>query len=226
MAGFEVALQIQVLTSFSANPLGNSAAKHIAQGLHTNRNLGELLLKQTAISNAGLAELSRAYAESLNLKNIFIARHLLHFTRKSINGRELTKFPPQLLELTHLRSLSLESNKITSIPDAITHLSNLRDLDISWNRISALPLVLTHMTNLKTLKTHQNPLKTPPPEIIRQGIRPIMNYLKELAEGSEPCYRCKMMIVGQGNSTWIELTSSRKCWEDHPAVIPSWAQTR
>ncbi len=76
---------------------------------------------------------------------------------------------------------------------------------------------MCNMNSLKILKYQQNPLKTPPPEIMKQGVKAILGYLKELADGSEPCYRMKLMIVGQenvGKTTLLRNLKGVKAKED------------
>ena len=43
-------------------------------------------------------------------------------------------------------------------------------------------------------------LRTPPPEIVSQGKRVVIAYLKRLSQGSVACYRTKLMFVGVGGA--------------------------
>jgi Leucine-rich repeat (LRR) protein len=111
----------------------------------------------------------------------------------------LVAFPKELLQMTHLRVINLENNEIVELPSAINQLINLRELSVANNKIHTLPLSIVDLQALKTLILDGNPLRTPPPEIVKQGIKGIFGYLKNLAEGSQQCFRLKLMIVGQGD---------------------------
>ncbi len=63
------------------------------------------------------------------------------------------------------------------------------------------------------LNVDGNPLRTPPKEIVKKGRKEIMGYLKDLAKGSEQCYRVKLMVVGQenvGKTTLIRKLNQKK----------------
>ena len=49
-------------------------------------------------------------------------------------------------------------------------------------------------------------LKTPPPEIVAQGMKVVLAYLKRLSQGSTQCYRTKLMFVGLGGAGKTSLT--------------------
>ena len=45
-----------------------------------------------------------------------------------------------------------------------------------------------------------NALRTPPLEIVRQGMQSTIAYLRRLSTGSVECYRTKLMLVGLGGA--------------------------
>ena len=49
-------------------------------------------------------------------------------------------------------------------------------------------------------------LKTPPPEIVSQGMKVVLAYLKRLSQGSTQCFRTKLMFVGLGGAGKTSLT--------------------
>jgi len=58
---------------------------------------------------------------------------------------------------------------------------------------------LSTIPNLKVLTIDRNPfLRCPPKEVVKKGRKEILGYLKDLLEGAEPCFRLKLMVVGQG----------------------------
>jgi len=57
-----------------------------------------------------------------------------------------------------------------------------------------------------------NDLVTPPIEIIREGPRAVLDYLKDLLAGAKGVYRMKLMIVGEenvGKTTIVDQLSKR-----------------
>jgi internalin A len=85
----------------------------------------------------------------------------------------------------------------------------LKDLSIIGNRIEALPYALGNITTLRVLRVEGNPLRIPPKEIAKKGIKDIMGYLRELAVDSGSLYRTKLMIVGQGRRGVIRGSEKR-----------------
>lgn len=43
-------------------------------------------------------------------------------------------------------------------------------------------------------------LKTPPKEIVSQGMKTTIAYMKRLSQGSTACHRTKLMFVGLGGA--------------------------
>jgi Leucine-rich repeat (LRR) protein len=100
---------------------------------------------------------------------------------KNLEHLGLTRFPPALFKMVNLQRLNISNNQITEIPDDIAHLKELRELDVSNNRIVALPPALGQLKDtLKSLRFHNNPLKTPPRDIIHKPVKIILGYLRDL----------------------------------------------
>ncbi|EGG24144.1 leucine-rich repeat-containing protein [Cavenderia fasciculata] len=154
----------------------------------------------------------------------------------SMEGNQFTSLPNEILQLSQLQELILENNLIGSLPSDINHLSNLRILNLRLNKLDILPASIGQLSNLTILNLAQNaitqlrptmgllsglselkldgnPLRTPPPEILHQGLQAILDYLKDLIKGQEQCYRMKLMIVGQenvGKTTLLKTLRDRK----------------
>jgi leucine-rich repeat kinase 2 len=72
--------------------------------------------------------------------------------------------------------------------------------------LSYFSLYFFHLFSLfSILNVDGNPLKSPPPEIVQKGRKEIIDFLRDLAQGSEPCYRTKLMVVGQGIESFFSL---------------------
>lgn len=87
--------------------------------------------------------------------------------------------------MSNLRILNLDSNDLKSLPNEIGQLGNLCDLDLERNDLSHLPNGLGSLTRLSkrncSLHLYDNPLITPPREVIEQGTPAILAYLRNQA---------------------------------------------
>lgn len=73
--------------------------------------------------------------------------------------------------------MSSNFNYLTSIPDTIEELSNHRELDISNNQVRALPNTISQLVKITKLNLDENPLVTPPADIIPKGIEAVMIFM-------------------------------------------------
>ncbi|MCP4971121.1 MAG: GTP-binding protein, partial [Arcobacter sp.] len=111
-------------------------------------------------------------------------------------------------DLKQLNSLYLSYNQISDI-SFLKDLKQLNSLDLSDNKISELPVWITENRMEITLEQfgsgiilYENPLKKPPPEIIKQGKDAIKNYFKY--EQFDYLFEAKLILVGEeraGKST-------------------------
>lgn len=118
----------------------------------------------------------------------------------NLSSLGLTTIREELSLLTHLKSLSIRNNAFSAVPPAIGLLTNLTDLDLSFNRFTDLPLFLRKLTKLERLNLEEtkNHITNPPKSVVDRGLKSIMGYFSDLLSG-EPCYRMKLMFVGQEN---------------------------
>lgn len=113
-----------------------------------------------------------------------------------------------LKALRQLQSLDLSNNQISDLAP-LASLQQLQSLDLSNNNISdlrplknlikkGLPVSLEERDYGQKILLFNNPLTTPPKEIVEQGNEAILNYFKSLEEqGSEPLNEAKLIIVGE-----------------------------
>jgi Leucine-rich repeat (LRR) protein len=116
----------------------------------------------------------------------------------------LTTVPDQLRLLTHLRDLNLRNNNLTVLPQVIGNLVELTNLDLSYNRLTDLPLFIRKLARLQSLNLEETKsfIVNPPKGVIERGLKSIMGHYEDLLQG-EPCFRLKLMFVGQGNFFYI-----------------------
>lgn len=111
-------------------------------------------------------------SELKNLKMLFLG------------GNHFSEFPYSLADIKDVSLISLFSNNITTINEKI--------LDFN------LPLYLDYERRRKGIYLSDNPLETPPPEIIQQGRNALKNYFEELERGTVNLHESKLLFVGHG----------------------------
>ena len=82
-----------------------------------------------------------------------------------LSGRELTEFPPEIVQLTSLVDLNLSENALSSLPPELGQLTSLTSLDLSSNQLSELPPEIGQLPALRKLDLRNNKLSALPPEL-------------------------------------------------------------
>ncbi len=123
---------------------------------------------------------------------------LTNLTTLFLSGNQLTSLPKELGQLTKLYDLYMHNNKLKSVPAELGRLTNLTKLRLDGNQLTRVPAELGRLTNLTTLHLERNPLESPPPEVVKQGIKAILAYLRELEKGEKERYEAKLLILGDG----------------------------
>lgn len=143
-------------------------------------------------------------------------------TKLDLSGSSITALPTDISILTRLTELDLHHNELKSIPPQIGDLTNLRVLDISRNpQLESLPVQLWKLTNLQKLNIEGNHPN------MYDGIKPsmetsaILAVLKQQADAKtmQPCYRLKLMLVGQENVGKTTLAKALKVHPAHPCPL-------
>jgi GTPase SAR1 family protein len=116
-----------------------------------------------------------------------------------LGGNQLTSVPRELCQLKNLTVLWLFGNQLTSMPEELGQLKNLTRLDLYNNKIKSIPKELGQLTNLTELDLDENPLESPPPEVVKQGTKAVLAYLRELEKGEKGRYEAKLLILGDGS---------------------------
>ena len=117
-----------------------------------------------------------------------------------------------LKELRQLQTLDLSSNQISDI-SVLQELPTLEMVNLSQNKLFTLPTWMTKLglginpkdeRFLSALEHGDiilggNPIKTPPPEIVKQGKQSIRNFFQEVAKGEMVTLKeVKVLLVGEG----------------------------
>lgn len=104
-----------------------------------------------------------------------------------ISNNQLIQFPFSILKETKLEYINLKNNKITQISEYLIQ----SGLEIHWNRFFNFID--------KGINLYNNPLESPPVEIVRQGIKVIKQYFYSLSsENTVRLFEAKVILVGQG----------------------------
>ena len=114
-----------------------------------------------------------------------------------------------LKDLTGLTTLDLSYNSISD-GSFLKDLTGLTTLYLSSNSISIIPkslaegrLAITTKQHFYTgyINLHDNPVETPPLEIVNEGNSAILSYYAQSeAQGQDHLYEAKMLIVGEGEA--------------------------
>lgn len=101
-----------------------------------------------------------------------------------------------LSNLTQLVRLELQSNQIKDLT-ALSSLKQIVKLDVSKNQIHDLT-PLKRLTQLTKFYSYDNPITSPPPEILSKGLDEIKQFFRQIdAHGFQSVYEAKLLIVGE-----------------------------
>lgn len=136
------------------------------------------------------------------IKNLTFLKYLL------LNINQLSTIPDEIEKLTSLKRLILQGNNLTNVSSAIFKLNNLERLHLADNRITALPVEITTLgmdisfqwARANGINVKNNPIETPPIEIIEKGIGSIKEYFKSLEDEKQALNEVKVLLVGDGGS--------------------------
>eukprot|EP00940_MAST-03C_sp_MAST-3C-sp2_P003164 g3164.t1 len=144
-----------------------------------NLRINKLSRFPASLSNLGELELLDAGHNLLNTLPVDMWG-LSSLRRLNLNRNEISEIPHTLGDLRSLRVLKLAHNRIDEIPDEICGSQWLRKkLRVLWlhsNKIQRLPRHFHLLKGLRTIRMDLNPLRSPPPGIMRAGIKQIAKY--------------------------------------------------
>jgi small GTP-binding protein len=97
----------------------------------------------------------------------------------------------------HLRGLNLRGNELTEFPFPETGgLRRLEQLRLAENKIRNFSLP-KGMNSLRDLDLEENPLISPPPDVVKLGKQEILKWLTDT--GKRPVLEAKVMFIGDSN---------------------------
>ena len=175
------------------------------------KELGKLkYLMHLDLNNNGLTSIPPELGQLTTLVNAFLDNNqltsvpmdlgrLTNLMVLYLHNNQLTSVPRELGQLKNLMGLRLYHNQLTSIPAELGKLTNLTELYLHNNQLTSIPAELGKLTKLEILGLDGNKnLTSPPPGVVKQGTKAILDYLRELAKGKKKRYEAKLLILGDG----------------------------
>ena len=131
-----------------------------------------------------LNKLETLWLYDVQISNITVIRKMHHLKRLQLANNSIRDLSP-IRHLHKLELLSISGNKITEIP--------------TWLLNKGLPFKYEQVKEAGFITLADNPITTPPLEIVKQGDEAIRNYFKSL-EGNQTVRlnEIKVLLVGEG----------------------------
>ncbi len=201
---------LQALTQLEELYLDNNQLTDIS-ALQSLKKLKDLRLYHNRLADIralqSLNRLKELRLEYNLITDISALHSLTQLEILHIGDNELTDIS-SLRSLTRLTVLRLYNNCLIDI-SALRPLTRLHTLDLRHNRISHLPPAITgwemntelmwaDMSFFGGINLFGNPLKTPPVEIVKQGLSAVTSYYDELQKDNQLSLHAKLLIVGGG----------------------------
>ena len=194
--GALAALRVLDISSNQLTYLPDAISKLASlEGLNVHNNrlmnipvlLGDLQhLRNLNLSNNALENIPDTFARLTNLSWLSLA------------DNKLIALPHNFGELRHLQFLDLSKNRLATLPRTFGDLRALQDLSVSANSFSSLPSELGGSPDLRHLEYSNNPLQEMSPELLKQGYKAVLAYLRaSFSEGTNK-WVSKLLLVGQG----------------------------
>jgi Leucine-rich repeat (LRR) protein len=149
-----------------------------------------------------LRNLKQLYLATNQINDISALQALMNLTELYAGQNRIKDIHP-LQGLTALKILDLSSNQITEIVP-LKELKNLKKVNLTNNSIEKLPTWISdfHLEirdgGKQGISFYNNPLKSPPLEIVNQGKKAIKNYFEQLRDQEEDyLFEAKMLIIGE-----------------------------
>lgn len=203
-----VAESVAALTQLTVLELADNALETLPDGVGQLRSLRTLLvsgnkLRKLPPSICQLASLETLDARSNRLTHLPASIGLLgSLIRLQLSDNNITELPLSVQSLSALEELLLARNQLKSLSHGLGQCSSLHVLDIQGNILLAeLPSTLSYLRSSlqQLLLDGCTALRTPPPEVQRQGTEAVLGFLHDLLGDTDRVYRFKLLVVGQEN---------------------------
>lgn len=134
--------------------------KHIVELSHLNK----LILNNNQLSELPL--------ELAGLKDL---------TYIKLNRNQLNHLPAYIGNWNKLKVLNASDNRLLDVPSTISRLPNLFHLQLNSNQLTSLPIEIGTLPKLETLAIYNNPLTDLPQDVVQQGDKAVLEWLRKQA---------------------------------------------
>ncbi|CAM9406930.1 unnamed protein product [Ectocarpus sp. 6 AP-2014] len=127
-----------------------------------------------------------------------------------VNGNMLTHLPPGFGAL-RLRSLKLSYNRLETLRHEVFRPKlngTLRQLWLSNNNLLQLPDSFVELSKVQEVQMDSNPYKSPPPELLAEGITTVMKYVRVRIHRIDLLHK---LILDRGFDTCLEALVPQCC---------------
>lgn len=136
-------------------------------------------------------------------------KQLVGLVELDLSGNSLNSLPESLSQLTQLKKIYLENNEFSYIPKVlfslpkveIISLENIPEMTTRRNSITEIPGSVVDCAYLSEIRLGDNPLQTPPLEVVAKGMISIKEYFKQIVfTGYDYLNEAKLLIIGEGGA--------------------------
>jgi internalin A len=167
-------------------------------------NIGDIIGYTNGYAVDGRGNIVGLNLRYTKLADISFLKDFHHLTHLDLSVNQIADISP-ISPLTALTKLDLSYNQIADISPLIG-LKNLQRLTLENNKITRLPgelvegdMEIKWEDDYKAgISLENNPLETPPIEIVKQGTDALRNYFTELKKEYVRLLHAKLLIVGNG----------------------------
>lgn len=207
---------LKELTNLVHLDLRNNSIEDVTP-LSSLTNLRRLSITTSSINDLGFLE-NLPYLTKLDLRinkisDLSPLANLYNLRTLNLSNNNITDISP-LSNLPKLQRLTLRQNKISNL-EPLRSLESIRFLDLRDNEVKDLTPILPIIERFiplefdkrkrrrKLFQIDNNPLETPPVEILNEGFKAVINYVNQLnQEKGERNYlfETKLLIIGEAGA--------------------------
>jgi internalin A len=151
---------------------------------------------------------------------------LTNLTILGLSNNRLSELPAEIGQLSKLTTFDLSNNRLSELPAEIGQLSKLTTFDLSNNQLRELPawivglgLRIGHSQYMydSGINLYNNPLITPPVEIVQKGIEAVQGYFASIKDKETvKLNEVKVLFVGEGMAGKTSLLKSLRGQQFNP----------
>ncbi|NQU06371.1 MAG: GTP-binding protein [Calditrichaeota bacterium] len=194
--------------------LDNCNLKRIPESVLQFEHLVNISLYNNEISETGmifsrLPLLERIHLGKNRLQSIpEVVGEIMRLMELGLSENWLQILPENIGNMVGLKTLYLSNNRLKMLPDSMWKMERLEKLYINDNKFRSLPkslldlgLPIQWMLSSKNgIYLSNNPLESPPVEIIKKGNDAIREYFVQLDSEERPLNEVRVLLVGDGGS--------------------------